>query len=70
VKQVKAVAGVVNHETSIIGKDALYMIDVSGEKANAHIRIKTQKVGAGWKVLGFWVEILQSNPAVPSNGQS
>ena len=63
VKSQKTLAGQVNVETAIPGKTTLYVVELNGEKANARVRVKLQKIDAEWKVLGFW---LQSQP--PSLG--
>lgn len=63
VKSQKTLAGQVNVETAIPGKTTLYVVELNGEKANAWVRVKLQKIDTEWKVLGFW---LQSQP--PSSG--
>jgi len=48
--------GSTGFETAISGKVASYGINVEGEKGTGRIKIKLQKVGEHWKVLGFWCQ--------------
>ena len=55
----KTLTGEVMIETEIPGKTALYVIETKFEKGRGRIKIKLQKAGSTWNVMGFWV---QGNP--------